>query len=501
MITRALRASMHQWQVAANRTAGGDATRTVTLRAKYQADLRDRLRTIKRLIWEAVVTNDVFGLTGRVFLQAPRRFEFAMRPDKHEAFMEWLRGEVDKEVLEVTRGPRGQIVTNTKWQDVYVRDAYGRAIRQADSKLRAGGYSVPTEALNATFRQPIHAEKLNLLYSRNFTELRGVTDEMDKQISRVLSEGLGRGRNPRDIAREMQKTVDGISRTRADTLAQTEIIRAHAEGTLNRFEQAGAKGVVGQAEFATSGDDRVCSICAGLNGRRYTIAEARGIIPVHPRCRCTWWPVTRLTDRRGPLRPRTPQDPFEGFVEGARKARGEFNKLEYTEFQFRAHLGFEGNRHYYATSAYQDGIYGGLNRWLRGDPQYTAESVKWFGGKKNGHELVTVLDEAIAMQPATRQGTVVWRGGRDFGAEVGDAVVDLGYVSTSTSRTVASRSFLTGGRVLYRIGIPPGKKGIWYERVLGDGTEAEFLLPRGSKFRVIRKYTEKGQQIVDLMLE
>jgi SPP1 gp7 family putative phage head morphogenesis protein len=73
-------------------------------------------------------------------------------------------------------------------------------------------------------------------------------------------------------------------------LARTEIIRAHAEGTLNNFELAGLENVELQAEFLTAGDDRVCPICSALSGKIYSIKEARGIIPVHPNCRCTWLP-------------------------------------------------------------------------------------------------------------------------------------------------------------------------------------------------------------------
>jgi hypothetical protein len=49
--------------------------------------------------------------------------------------------------------------------------------------------------------------------------------------------------------------------------------------------------VEADVEHQTAGDSRVCPQCASLQGTRYTIAEARGVVPVHPRCRCAWKPV------------------------------------------------------------------------------------------------------------------------------------------------------------------------------------------------------------------
>ncbi|RPI64644.1 MAG: phage head morphogenesis protein, partial [Planctomycetaceae bacterium] len=75
------------------------------------------------------------------------------------------------------------------------------------------------------------------------------------------------------------------------TLARTEIIHAHAESTLNRFEEFGIDGVMGQAEWSTSGDGLVCPRCAAVGGKIYSLSDARGMLPMHPNCRCAWLPV------------------------------------------------------------------------------------------------------------------------------------------------------------------------------------------------------------------
>ena len=57
------------------------------------------------------------------------------------------------------------------------------------------------------------------------------------------------------------------------------------------YEEAGIKGVKAKVEWVTAGDDRVCEECAGLEAEVFTLDQARGLIPLHPNCRCAWIPV------------------------------------------------------------------------------------------------------------------------------------------------------------------------------------------------------------------
>jgi hypothetical protein len=43
-------------------------------------------------------------------------------------------------------------------------------------------------------------------------------------------------------------------------------------------------------KIETAGDDRVCKICLAAAEDTYTLDEARGLLPLHPRCRCAWQP-------------------------------------------------------------------------------------------------------------------------------------------------------------------------------------------------------------------
>jgi len=127
---------------------------------------------------------------------------------------------------------------------------------------------------------------VGLIYTRTFSDLNGITQAMDQQISRILAQGIGEGRGPMDIARELNERVDKIGISRARMLARTEIVSAHAEASINAYEEAGLEGVDVEAEILNGSDP--CPECQDLaaNGP-YTISEARSLIPAHPNCVCS----------------------------------------------------------------------------------------------------------------------------------------------------------------------------------------------------------------------
>jgi hypothetical protein len=76
---------------------------------------------------------------------------------------------------------------------------------------------------------------------------------------------------------------------------------AKASETFQAAEQARQELAEAQLELAqatepdvykirTAGDDRVCKICLAASEDSYSLDEARGLLPLHPRCRCSWEP-------------------------------------------------------------------------------------------------------------------------------------------------------------------------------------------------------------------
>jgi len=215
-----------------------------------------------------------------------RDFDFDRNARKHEAFMEWLRDQEEQGVLYVIE----------RNDNTYVRKSYERGVRNShawiDEELDAPDISFALD-------RPVHQDKLSLLYERNYEALRGITDDVAREISRELAEGMAEGAHAEDVARRLADRVDKIGRTRATTLARTEIMYAHNEATLSEYER-----ILGadvdleiQAEVSTSGDDHVCDICTPWDGEKLSIEDARSEgPPFHPRCRCIYQPSVNSGD-------------------------------------------------------------------------------------------------------------------------------------------------------------------------------------------------------------
>ena len=289
-----------------------DPTHTTTLRNAYAREMKRRFDRLIRVIWESVVEKDCFGLKKDISLHqftpaSWRQFAFPRSAEKLEAFMKWLQEQVDKGILDVRYLEQIGRAVEAHWQNLYLFDSYRRGIMRARYEMRRRGrMDVPPPEkvmeFGALFGAPMHIDRLGLIFTRAYNELKGITDAMNMQISRVLAQGIADGDGMRLIARKLVATINGKgvgdlgitdtlgrfipARRRAEMLARTEIIRAHHLATIQEYRNWGVLNIEVMAEFKTAGDMRVCEKCASLEGKRFTLDEIEGMIPVHPECRC-----------------------------------------------------------------------------------------------------------------------------------------------------------------------------------------------------------------------
>lgn len=273
-----------------------DPTRTLTLRKRFVADMEKRFKALSRLIAISIVNNDCFGLkesSNNLLLQSavsPNEFKFDKNPAKINKFMDWLKQQEKDGVLELINRPGVFQADDKPWINTYIDTAYQRGIRRGREELRNQGVEIPDfgdkqlrDPIMVAFNQPVHAERVAMIYTRAFNDLKGITNAMDTQISRVLAQGLAEGRGPREIARSLVDRVDAIGRARARTLARTEVIRAHHSANVQEYRNAGIQGVSVRVEWSTAGF-KVCPVCAALQGKKFSLDEIEYMIPKHPNC-------------------------------------------------------------------------------------------------------------------------------------------------------------------------------------------------------------------------
>jgi SPP1 gp7 family putative phage head morphogenesis protein len=109
----------------------------------------------------------------------------------------------------------------------------------------------------------------------------------------LIDSGLSLAKVDQAVGRYVTKQI----RTRADTIARTEIMAALNTGAQEAAEQAQRDGLLGKnpkKEWLTAGDERTCPLCAPMDGAQAplkgTFSTPAGTVdgpPLHPRCRCT----------------------------------------------------------------------------------------------------------------------------------------------------------------------------------------------------------------------
>jgi len=151
---------------------------------------------------------------------------------------------------------------------------------------RAGGEFAEIQ-LGGTYEERAdHWETLQLLIQNSDTEFSGMGADLSNKINQLVADGVLNESSFGDMQDALIKQF-GISRNRAITIIQTEIMNAVNEAAKFRYKVRGVKDV----EWVTVSDDPwPCKTCAPLDGQIFPIDDAPNC-PIHPRCRCTIVPA------------------------------------------------------------------------------------------------------------------------------------------------------------------------------------------------------------------
>lgn len=267
-----------------------DPSGTATIRRVFSKELRDRLLDLQKRVYDLIVTQDAFGLNRPEPITSNTRWTFATSAEKLKEFRSWLGKQL------------GDLFYKEQ-EDSWWREYIAKGWLNGQGRVMAK-WKNPTEFLNRGFNNPVPMEKVRSLCSRVLEELKNVTHDMATKMMRTLADGLTQGQNPKEIARNMTKAIN-ISKPRAMAIAQTEIIRANAEGTLDQLQALGIDRVGVLVEWSTSHlgitakkNPSPCPKCKPMEGKTFTIQEARGQIPFHTNCKCCWVPANVGEDKK-----------------------------------------------------------------------------------------------------------------------------------------------------------------------------------------------------------
>lgn len=236
-----------------------DPTRTKMLRLSYQRKLSNLFRIFrKNCIPKLSILIDSYY----------QKFTFS-REKKLLGLQDDADRIIDDEIFRNIHRPAPEVI------DKYITQSYRRGSERAAEELE--GYGIPV-AKDLTF---LDLEVLNDLKSRNFSLVRGATEDMKKEMLRIISDGVIAGRNPNDIARDLSKTVDKIGIRRARLIARTEIIKSYNTAVATKYKSSGVK----KFRWLAAIDPRTCPECVRRDGRVFEWGEE--MPPLHPDCRCT----------------------------------------------------------------------------------------------------------------------------------------------------------------------------------------------------------------------
>lgn len=232
--------------------------------------------------WAPLVSNAVLAALeeGADLAGTAPQLRLALAFDRtNPASTAWARERAAALVTRVTEDVRQAvraIVTDAFERQVDVRDT-ARAIRRViglrpDQVRAAARYRDELQALAASQQPVTRATRMRRLSSRGLT--------------------------PAKVDAWVQRYEERLLRQRADLIARTEILTAEHQGQLALWRQQVEAGLLPDGtvkRWIVTPDDRLCPVCAVMDGQRRRLFEPFdagpfGLVmmpPAHPACRCS----------------------------------------------------------------------------------------------------------------------------------------------------------------------------------------------------------------------
>ena len=266
-----------------------DPTRTLTLRRKAVGQVNRRFTAIQKVITESLVTNQVLA---NAEAATRRRFEYLAHADKQEEFMAWLNEQVQAEIFE-TQQRRVMLQDEPPvnrhrefWLVAFIGAGYDSGVKAARHKFSKVFLDAGLDA-SSVYANPAHIERAEVLFSRVYRQLDGVTGAMEGQMATILSDGMIQGKNPYTVAKSLNERVDKIGKVRARLIARTEIVNAHQQASIVEGEELSRMlGEEVKYQWHTALDGRERPSHRARHRKIYTKEQVAALVG-EPNCRCS----------------------------------------------------------------------------------------------------------------------------------------------------------------------------------------------------------------------
>lgn len=256
-----------------------DPTRTQTLRRTHAATIRGRFRAFQQGLRIRVATSDVLGLGA----SSHRWRDVAARIGDLLIWVDYALG----------RGPLSpaffEMLVNSGFRKGAER-GYADSVKRSKvaSRRQPDFWRGAEEQFQRTLlSQPDTGDLLRLLRQRMMGNLRGLMETIIAAVTRISTESILQSHRGKWAAWRLSEAMSSYS-ARAILLAQDEFLRAHAEGYLSALGLQGGQGVTTAVEWKVGDTSRLCERCRAFSRQPFTLKQARGVLPHHPGCRCTW---------------------------------------------------------------------------------------------------------------------------------------------------------------------------------------------------------------------
>lgn len=121
----------------------------------------------------------------------------------------------------------------------YVSPSYQRGTSQEFANLsqQSPAYEADRGSVQEILLSDAYQSRLILVRARTFEEMKGLAADVKQNLSRILTDGMGRGQNPKEIARRLRDQM-GIEQGRANRIARTEITTALRRARWDEHDSA-----------------------------------------------------------------------------------------------------------------------------------------------------------------------------------------------------------------------------------------------------------------------